>query len=98
MRSVSGGAGTMTRTRWLPAAFGGGLLVAAFAVGVVLLAHPLAVRAATCDTSWVNTAVSGNWTDATKWDNGVPDSTKNTCLPNGSYTVTVFGTSSQAKS
>jgi hypothetical protein len=87
----------MTRTLRLPAVLVGAVLVALFALGIVALARPLAVQAVACDTSWTNTTVSGNWTDSAKWDNGIPDSTKNTCIPAGSYTVTIPGVSVAAK-
>jgi hypothetical protein len=58
----------------------------------VAAAGPLAVlsRAASCDTSWIS-AVSGSWTDATKWDHGVPTGTENACITatGAGYTVTV---------
>jgi uncharacterized repeat protein (TIGR01451 family) len=44
-----------------------------------------------CSTSWAN-PVSGDWDDAGKWTNGVPDSTKTACiLVAGTYTVTLHG-------
>jgi len=46
--------------------------------------------AVACDVSWANTAVSGSWSDTTKWNPAVlPDSTKTACLPAGTYTVTI---------
>src|SRR5207249_11882479 len=51
----------------------------------------------TCDTSWVVVNGSGDWTSAADWSSGVPDSTKNACLPAGSYTVSIAGESVQAK-
>ncbi len=66
-------------------------------VGVSLLGAGVATSPAiavagvvACDVSWANTAVSGSWGDTTKWNpNVLPDSTKNTCLPPGTYTVTI---------
>ena len=51
---------------------------------------------AACDTSWVS-PVSGNWTDATNWTNGVPTSSTGACITQpGSYTVTLIGAQSAA--
>src|SRR5438128_2382059 len=51
----------------------------------------------TCDTSWIVGNGSGDWTNAADWSSGVPDSTKNACLPAGSYTVSIAQESVQAK-
>src|SRR3989442_4971598 len=54
-----------------------------------------ALAASVCDTSW--TGGDGDWSQGFHWTGGVPDSTKNACLPAVSYTVSIAGESAQAK-
>jgi hypothetical protein len=69
-------------------------LVSAWLAAAALAAMAFAAqsRAAACDVSWAS-AVSGNWTDATKWSTGiVPTSTQNVCITvSGTYTVKLTG-------
>jgi hypothetical protein len=53
------------------------------------------VSAVVCDTSW--TAGSGDWANSANWSSGVPDSTKNACLPAGAYTVTARASTAALK-
>jgi hypothetical protein len=64
--------------------------VSLLGVGAAAVPDIAVAGAVACDVSWANTAVSGSWGDSTKWNpNVLPDSTKNTCLPPGTYTVTI---------
>ncbi len=57
----------------------------------VVLAVAVGASAAGCDTSW-QSPVSGSWTDASKWSNGVPSSPSAACITvSGAYTVTLTG-------
>src|SRR5437870_8694637 len=68
--------------------------VSALVLGVALVASSLsgtAKAAPSCYTSWAS-PVSGDWRDASKWDNGVPTSTQDACITlAGTYTVTSHG-------
>jgi hypothetical protein len=68
---------------------------AAVSGDAMLLDAPIVSPAVACDTSW--TGGDGDWTNAGDWSGGVPDSTKNACLPAGSYTVSIAGESVAAK-
>ena len=47
-----------------------------------------------CDTSWAS-PVSGDWSNALLWTNGVPDATRRACITtSGPYGVTISGSSS----
>ena len=57
----------------------------------LVVALPTAASAAVCSTSW-SSAVSGSWTDASKWSAGVPGGASDACITvNGTYTVTLNG-------
>jgi hypothetical protein len=61
-------------------------LAVPFALAGLLAAHPAGAQ---CTTSWV-AAVSGNWSDQLKWDNGAPDAADYACITvAGTYTVTL---------
>lgn len=73
----------------------GAAIVLAAALAATTLGWAETARAATCDTSWA-AAVDGDWGDATKWTNGVPDSGDPArdlaCITvAGTYTVTIIG-------
>ncbi|MDO8634784.1 MAG: hypothetical protein Q7R34_00875, partial [Dehalococcoidia bacterium] len=62
-------------------------------ISVTLLIAPFrTAQAAPCTKTWVS-AVSGNWTDATKWSGGImPGSGDSVCINTaGTYTVTLTG-------
>jgi len=69
------------------------LLLGTIALVSLALAAPWGgfAHAATCDTSWAS-AVSGTWSDATKWTAGVPSAAAKVCITvAGTYTVTGGG-------
>lgn len=61
---------------------------------VVLLAlamGPAMSRAAGCGDNWTGKGDGASWFDASNWDNGVPQSTTDACIPAGSSTVVILG-------
>jgi len=88
--------------RLLPARRGRGLCLAGAALVVIsavsaLPASHTLVSAATCDETWVGSS-GGDWNTATNWSpTGVPSATTNTCINDGSSTVTVVNEGVQAR-
>jgi hypothetical protein len=68
------------------------------AVGLSLSSNPTAALAATCDTSWTGAAGDSNWFTAGNWSAGVPTTSTNACLPGGSGSVHITGSSAVAGS
>ena len=78
-------------------------LLTLFAVAIASVALSVTtnltpVRAATCDTSWTGAAADSNWFTAGNWSAGIPTTSTGACLPTGSSTVHIAGSSAVAGS